>query len=116
MLPAASLSSEIYSERDTDVTAPKAKRPLQFGPLRFDVPATEIVTFELVIDERGHVESIRVLNASPTLSGTMFYTIALQAMRAWEFEPALKAGTPVKFVRVLSFFGSGQEVIPQEAR
>ena len=90
-------SSEIYSAHDADVIPPKAKHPQQFGFQRFDAAPTEIVTFEVIVDEQGHIESARVMNASPTLAGTMLHTMALQSIRSWDFEPALRAGRPVKF-------------------
>ena len=114
--PVTPPSDEIYSASDRDVTPPKANHPQQFGFQRFDLPTRNIVTFEVIIDEQGHVDSTRVMNPSDTLAGTMLYTMALQAIRSWDFEPALKAGTPVKFRFVISFFGSGQEVAPSESR
>lgn len=114
--PETPASAEIYSASDADVTPPKANHPQWFGFQRFDIPTREIVTFEVIIDEQGHVDSTRVMNAAGSLAETMLYTMALQAIRSWNFEPALKAGTPVKFRFVISFFGSGNEVAPIESR
>ena len=49
-----------------------------------------IVTLEILIDERGRVAEARVLNSIPLLDQA-----ALDAVRAWRFQPATRAGRPV---------------------
>lgn len=51
------------------------------------------VTLNLLIDERGAVQQVKVLEASPP--GT-FEEAAREAVRSWTFEPATYQGEPVK--------------------
>ena len=97
-----------YSALDAGVTPPAARRELSLQ--RVAVRTDDIVTIELLVDEAGRVETAKVQNDSETIADTMLYAMALQAIRSWEFHPAMKAGTPVRYRQMLVLRGTGQEV------
>ena len=98
-----------YSARDPGVTPPEAVRG-DLSLQRVSVRTDEIVTIELLVNEAGRVETAKVQNDSETIADTMLYAMALQAIRSWEFHPAMKAGTPVRYRQMLVLRGTGQEV------
>ena len=51
------------------------------------------VVFSLLIDETGHIEEVRIIDATPE---DVFNETALQAIRQWRFEPAKYQGKAVK--------------------
>jgi protein TonB len=53
-----------------------------------------IVILEATVDERGKVETVRVLRSA---NGLLDHA-ALEAVRQWEYSPVLLNGTPVRFV------------------
>jgi TonB family protein len=101
----------VYSATDRDVVPPTPIRREQFILQRFAARTDDdVVTFELLVNEQGRVESVTVTNVSETLGQTMLHTMAMHALRVWEFQPALKTGAPVKYRHRLSFHPNGQEV------
>jgi protein TonB len=56
-----------------------------------------IVIIEATIDEKGNVESARVLKGEPLLNQA-----ALDAVRQWRFTPALLSGVPVPVVMTVT--------------
>lgn len=51
------------------------------------------VVFSLLIDKTGHIEEVRIIDATPE---DVFNETALQAIRQWRFEPAKYQGKAVK--------------------
>jgi tetratricopeptide (TPR) repeat protein len=88
-----------FTLADVDVTPP-AVIDQQVPPWTFTAYAPNRVfngTLELIIDEKGLVESVAL--TEPVWPP---YDLALiQAAKRWSYRPAVKAGTPVKFKRVL---------------
>jgi TonB family protein len=99
---APSAGRQVYDISASDVSAPTV--------VVQDVPAVprSLVAFlqsgrttimlDVLIDERGQVESATVRNSRyPTYDGPL-----LQAARNWRYMPALKDGKPVKYLRTIS--------------
>ena len=56
------------------------------------------VVVELVIDEKGNVESVRVVSGHALL-----HQAAIEAARQWKFKPTLLNNAPVKVTGILTF-------------
>jgi len=97
--PVARIAPAFYTLADIDVTPPVVMSQ-QIPPWTFTPYAPNRVfsgTLELVIDEKGSVETV-------TLSDPVWppYDLALlQAAKRWQYQPAVRQGTPVKFKRIL---------------
>jgi tetratricopeptide (TPR) repeat protein len=92
-------SRAFYTLLDTEVTPPVARvqtlPPWTFAHLR---TAVFTGTLEVVIDEKGAVESAALVEPV----WPMYDAQLLHAAKLWRYEPALKDGKPVKFKKVLS--------------
>lgn len=95
--PAAPSTPRTYHAGDADVVPPVAVRQtLPRFPGRVVAESRGIL--ELVINEAGDVESARMtVPVDP-----VYDRIALAAARDWKYEPATKAGAPVKFRKLLN--------------
>jgi hypothetical protein len=98
-LPLASEVSKFYTLSDSDVTPPViVAQALPPWSLATNLPERALRgTLELVIDEKGGVESVTLIEPVWPPYDAELLTVA----RKWRYEPALKAGTPVRFKRVL---------------
>lgn len=56
------------------------------------------VVVELLIDEKGNVESVRVVSGHALLQQA-----AIEAARQWKFKPTLLNKVPVKVTGILTF-------------
>ena len=98
-LPVLSEVSNFYTLSDADVTPPvvveQALPPWSFAK---NLPELALRgTLEIVIDEKGGVESVTL----PEPVWPPYDAELLHVARKWRYEPALKAGKPVRFKRVL---------------
>jgi TonB family protein len=88
-----------YSALDTGVTAPVTLRqdmPIVPHELAFTMrTGKKSGILEITIDETGAVED--ALMREPV--NAAFDALVLQAARSWQYRPARKAGTPVRYVR-----------------
>ncbi|MGE0814442.1 MAG: hypothetical protein AB7O28_16315 [Vicinamibacterales bacterium] len=91
----------LYSADDRDVTPPVMRRQ-QLPSALLDpamVPPEDWPILELLIDERGTVEQVRLHARQPAPGQTLYrHRMLLAAAKAWQFEPALRNGTPVRYV------------------
>jgi TonB family protein len=97
----------IYSDADTGVTYPVeiARRMPSWRPQTSVGGAGEHRgVLEIVIDQRGNVETARVVEPTTPL----YDRELLQAAASWRFQPATKDGQPVKFRKTLRIVLSGQ--------
>ena len=83
----------VYTAADADVEPPTMRRPqLQQEPRADTEPSDSYV--EVVVDERGEVSQVRLRSSDLSLNDRMI----VAAAKAWQFEPAMKDGHPVKYV------------------
>ena len=83
----------VYTAADADVEPPTMRRPqLQQEPRADTEPSDSFV--EVVVDERGEVSQVRLRSSHLSLNDRMI----VAAAKAWQFEPAMKDGHPVKYV------------------
>lgn len=94
--PAASDNTRIFSSTDTDVVKPigvSQMMPMWNPANPVDKLRDYRGTLELIIDETGKVTSATVtrsINAS-------YDPLLVKAAQAWQFKPAMRGGTPVKY-------------------
>jgi TonB family protein len=92
---------QVYDISDSDVSAPvvvvQTVPAIPQSIKSFMLEGRTTMTLELQIDERGQVERASIRNSRyPS-----YDEILLQAARNWKYRPALKNGTPVKYLRTI---------------
>jgi hypothetical protein len=88
--PAAGGSESVFTPQDRDVLPPELIRP-QMPTHDESSEATSL--FDLVIDETGRVQMIRLVSPDNRFNDRML----IAAAKAWLFRPALRAGRPVRY-------------------
>ena len=83
----------VYTADDADVEPPTMRRPQLQMEHRADTEASDSYV-EVVVDERGEVTQVRLRSSDLSLNDRMI----VAAAKAWQFEPAMKDGRPVKYV------------------
>ena len=99
---AAIVRPAIFDSTAPDVTAPVVVRQV-IPPLPKELfPMVELNgrsgILEIVVNEKGAVE--QAVMREPTIAA--YDALVLSATRGWKYQPAMKSGTPVKYVRVIS--------------
>jgi len=94
-------SSQIYSALDADVAAPVAAYP-QSPTVATVLHDDEMLTFDLVIDEAGKVESVKLRGAPRSIRSTFMLTMSMSVAKAWRFQPAMRNGQSVKYRQSIS--------------
>jgi periplasmic protein TonB len=85
--------SPIYTADDTTVTpAVMVKPALPSTPPR-DVRPDQIGTIEVIVNEQGGVEQVRLISPANRYQERMI----VAAAKMWKFRPAMKDGRPVKY-------------------
>ena len=91
----------LYSANDADVAPPVMLRqqlPSSLLEPDSDVPE-DWPYLELLIDEKGAVERVRLRARAPAPGQTLYrHRMLIAAAKAWQFEPALLNGQPVRYV------------------
>jgi hypothetical protein len=105
--PPAPAVPTVYDARNQDVTPPTAVSQVvpAWRPTRQDAQTYD-ATLTLVIDEGGDVTSV-------SLEGSLQPAYALLLRRAasgWKYQPATKAGVPVKYRRVVAIHLNASDV------
>ena len=85
-----------YGQDDADVSPPMATSRRTLGTSRLDD-----LTIVIVINPDGTVDSVRAEHALQGMGDTMLLTAALSAVKSWQFRPATKSGTPVRYRAVV---------------
>jgi outer membrane biosynthesis protein TonB len=89
--PPAVDPSIVYSQTDQTVEPPRLlSRPL---PSRLPSGRSDAATVEVVISPEGSVERVRLTSQPRRLVDVM----ELSAAKAWQFDPAVKDGQPVRY-------------------
>ena len=95
--PTAPAPPRIYTAVDTKVVAPTAIRQ-ELPPFARRIPEPVTGALEVVIDERGFVESATMRKSV----NAMYDRNTLDATRDWRYRPATLDGVPVKFRKLIS--------------
>jgi TonB family protein len=98
--PPVSSAPTVFSSNDKDVTVPAAlvqEMPVWRSPGGLPPGAVLSGLVRLVIDENGSVEGVTLLRGiHPSYDAAL-----VRAAREWKFRPALKAGQPVKYAKII---------------
>jgi protein TonB len=98
----AGLEDDLIGDTDnvvmTDDSVDVAPQPVQRAPMQYPAEArqkgvTGYVVVNLLINARGEVERVKVLESRP---GDTFEQVAVKAVRKWRFSPAKYQGEAVK--------------------
>jgi TonB family protein len=87
----------IFSADDADVVAPVSERQQTLPQFPAQLTVSRNGMLELVIDERGSVESA-VIRVS---MNPRYDRMVLDAVRSWRYRPATRGGVPVKFRKAM---------------
>ena len=87
----------VYTAADAGVMPAMLLRPLLPAEPPPDVPPSQIGTLELVVDEQGDVERVRLISPSNRYHERMLVAHA----KTWKFKPAIRDGRPVKFLTIV---------------
>ena len=93
MLPAAPIDDSVYSSSDAAVIPPVLVRPVLPKEPPRGVPEDKIGTIDLLVDEQGDVESVRLISPGNRFQERML----VSAAKMWKFRPAFKDGHPVRY-------------------
>ena len=94
-------TAHIYSVLDTEVAAPVAAYP-QSPVVATVFDDDEMLTFDLVIDQTGKVESVKLLHAPSSIRSTLMLTMSMSVAKAWRFAPAMRHGQSVRYRQSIS--------------
>jgi hypothetical protein len=83
----------VYSSADATVQPPVMVRPVLPAEPPHDVDADDVGTLELLINEYGDVDQVKLVSPANRFRERMIVASA----KAWKFQPAMKDGQPVKY-------------------
>ena len=83
----------VFSAVDAEVVPPLLVRPRLPAAPRAGVRAQDLPRVEVVVSPAGEVESVKLLTRQSGVGPAMM----LSAIKAWRFEPATRAGRPVRY-------------------
>jgi hypothetical protein len=89
--------SRIYSKEDPGVTPARLLTTTATAGLSMD--ATDVNTMELVINELGRVEQVKLAQPAKRMTDMLL----LSGAKLWKFEPATKDGQPVRYRTTVSW-------------
>ena len=92
----------IYSASDADVAPPALSSAQQLWSIPSSPRASDRTTIEIVVNERGSVESAKSVGEAANLADTAAVAMSLSAAKAWRFRPAIKDGRPVRYRQIFS--------------
>ena len=91
--PSSSDDGVVYSESDADVTPPRPLQPLLPRNVTPTADGSRVGTAEFVVDQKGDVESVRMVQRSGSVQEGML----IAAIKGWRFEPARRNGIAVRY-------------------
>jgi hypothetical protein len=83
----------VYTSVDAAVIPPVLVRPVMPKAPPPDVPLDQIGSLEVLVDEQGDVEQVRLLSPANRYHDRML----VSAAKMWKFRPAFKDGHPVRY-------------------
>jgi len=84
---------DVFTAADSTVTPPVIVRPVLPKELPPGVPASQVGTIELVVDEQGDVLHVKLVSPANRFHERML----VSAAKMWKFRPAYKDGIPVRY-------------------
>jgi TonB family protein len=86
-------SRDLFSPADPDVEPATLVRPQMPSPRPPSGPDQRDSVFDLIIDQNGRVEQVRLVSPANRFNDRML----IAAAKAWQFLPATKDGQPVRY-------------------
>ena len=83
----------IYTTVDAAVIPPVLVRPVLPKALPPGVPEDQVGSIEVLVDEQGDVEQVRLFSPANRFHERML----MSAAKMWKFRPAFKDGHPVRY-------------------
>jgi hypothetical protein len=87
----------VYSVSNEEVTPPIATYPRLPAQRPVGVRADDVTTLELLVDETGNVQSVKLVGRPHHLGEALLATLNLSAAKTWRFRPAVKDGRAVRY-------------------
>jgi hypothetical protein len=91
-----------YTASDLDVVPPIPESPQRLWRVPTTARREDLVMIDIIVNERGTVESARVQEQPSNLADALAVTMSLSAAKSWRFHPAMKDGLPVKYRQFIS--------------
>lgn len=95
---AGTMNAEVRVTTEEALKAATEKTAPQYPPMARQMRVTGKVEVEIVIDEAGNVENVKILSGNALLT-----TAVVSAVKHWKFEPFKQSGTATKAVAALDF-------------
>jgi hypothetical protein len=92
-----SAAGAIYGVGDGDVVPPSVLYPRFLTATESGKRRADIFLVEIVVNERGEVESVKGRNSPRNIGDSLFLMNALSAAKSWRFTPAVKGNYRVKY-------------------
>jgi len=101
-LPVSVENRQIHRATDPDVAPPRLLYPQRLAPVGAQTSRNDFMTFEVVIDDRGLVESVKAKDSPHTIGELLILLNALSTAKSWRFDPALKDDAPVRYSQLVA--------------
>jgi hypothetical protein len=82
---------------DNDVVPPSVVYPHYLSASESGRHRADIFVVEIVVNERGEVETVKGRDAPRSIADALFLANALSSAKSWRFKPALKGDFRVKY-------------------
>jgi len=92
-LSAEDIPSIVYTSRDSEVEPAVLVRPVLPKDPPPNVPPDQIGTVEVIVNEEGDVEQVKLISPANRYQERML----VSAAKMWKFRPATKDGQPVRY-------------------
>lgn len=86
-----------FTAANTDVVPPTGIRPQLPRELPRHVSTEQLTRIELLVAADGTVETVKLVSSPRTVHDSMW----LSAIKAWQFQPAMKDGRPVRYLKTV---------------
>jgi hypothetical protein len=89
--------TDMFTAADSDVVPPIGIRPQLPRELPRHVSSEQLTQIELLVAADGTVEMVKLVSSPKTVHDSMW----LSAIKAWQFQPAMKDGRPVRYLKTV---------------
>ena len=89
--------TDTFTPANTEVVPPIGIRPQLPRELPRHVSTDQLTRIELLVAADGTVETVKLVSSPRTVHDSMW----LSAIKAWQFQPAMKDGRPVRYLKTV---------------
>jgi hypothetical protein len=98
----AALDTRIYGRQDADVGPPVPIYPQSITPAPDGLRRPGYLALEIIVNDRGTVDLARARDLPRTIGESVLMTMALSAVKSWQFHPARKDGSAVTYREIVA--------------